>query len=196
MKYSPILYQTDMIRAYQNDLKTMTRRVMRRQPDNRYHSPLILHDDVWAFQKPNQGVEPFIIRCPYGQVGDKLWVREAWQRRADGIIEYRARSKGFVALSGWRPSIHMFRKDSRFTQTLTGVRAERLQDISLEDCLAEGISRYWYGSAIVASDEDLIRRYMLLWDSINAKRGYSWESNPYVWCLSFLKYSEELKLSK
>jgi hypothetical protein len=87
-----------------------------------------------------------------------------------------------TALWQWKntacPSIHMPRWASRLILKITNVRAERLQDITAEDAFAEGISGGdWLG--------DPIGTFAQLWDSINAKRGYSWDSNPWVWAIEF-----------
>lgn len=147
----------------------------------------------------------FEAQCPYGAPGDRLWVREAlhferwyddeapsnvtaasriWYA-ADPIAE---RARGLFNRGRKRPSIHMPRWASRLTLEVTGVRVGRVQNISEEDCYAEGIS---------LSDkpyiEDLIGEYewhpssayRLLWDTINATRGYPWEANPWVWVVAF-----------
>ena len=76
VKEHPILFTTENVRAILDGRKTQTRRVMRPQPSDIYHSPLCIGDNAWGFKKPNQGTIPFLINCPYGQVGDRLWVRE------------------------------------------------------------------------------------------------------------------------
>lgn len=94
----------------------------------------------------------------------------------------------------WRPSIHMPRWASRITLHLTDVRVERVQDISTEDAKAEGCNPYMPGEGIIEPpthpDEhqyrpDYWRGFSVLWDSLNAKRGYGWDANPWVWSLTF-----------
>lgn len=80
----------------------------------------------------------------------------------------------------WRPSIHMPRWASRITLELTGVRVERLQDISHDDVLAEGIDRCNSSSRIMA-----LERFEKLWNGLNADRGCGWDANPWVWVLEF-----------
>lgn len=139
--------------------------------------------------------------------GDRLWVRETWgavwpdmeaASLKDSIIEYRANLKpGCTDYPGewpadeargnpdapkWRPSIHMPRWASRITLEVTGVRVERVQDITLEDMIAEGATPiqedcYFFDSYAIP--------FCKLWDSVNAKRGYSWEQNPWVWIVEF-----------
>ncbi len=92
-----------------------------------------------------------------------------------------------------RPSIHMPRWASRILLEITDVRVERLQDISEEDALAEGVKKwphkghfaYGYDGGYAPGYGSHSGAFCNLWDSINAKRGYSWESNPWVWVIEF-----------
>ena len=129
------------------------------------------------------------------QVGDKLWVRETFSTgarnqepfgiiyKADGTSLPNAIERGtYVAYAGWgkwKPSIFMPRWASRITQTITESRVERLQEISYEDAKAEGF--------ISISD------FAIGWDSLFAKRGYSWESNSWVWVISYPAYKGLVK---
>ena len=139
-----------------------------------------------------------LIKCPYGQVGDRLWVREThykygfWERFLGKWI-FHATTKevryfdnppdnvltGFQTTKGWykRPSIFMFRFDSRIDRDITEVRVERVQEISPPDISAEGYDPFGIPAGVFWFKE--------LWDSINAKRGYSWSDNPWVWVPSF-----------
>jgi len=89
----------------------------------------------------------------------------------------------------WRPSIHMPRVVSRLTQTLLEVRVERLQDITEDDCKAEGVDTLVEGGIVECGRRKTV--YRELWDHLNAKRGFPWDSNPYVWVLKYPKYSDE-----
>jgi hypothetical protein len=199
MSERPILFSSPMVRAILEGRKTQTRRIVR--PSRRVDK---LDDDC-----------P-LARCPYGVVGDRLWVRETWQSggrhagapavyyRADADLEYGPHG-------GWRPSIFMPRRLSRITLLLESVRVERLQAITTPDILAEGI-RYPVsvkgcppGKCVpllrVACDyppgqyreegdelthEALLRaHFAAAWDTLNAKRGFGWASNPWVWALTF-----------
>lgn len=128
-------------------------------------------------------------------VGRRLWVRETWSRakllsshelfyRADG--EHQAGRQ--LALSyheredRWRPSIHMPRWASRITLEITGVRVERLQEISEADAKAEGIT-VWEGDRLQRGDSAGRQDFAALWESINGSG--SWDLNPWVWCISF-----------
>jgi len=198
----PILFSGEMVRAILDGRKIQTRRVVNPQPPSaeavraksgsnydvfRRHKA----DRVWRVAGPVWAVRDLMARepgwtCPYGYAGDRLWVRETWQawtefddtRPCDlptiarTHINYPA--DGNVWDSRRRPSIHMPRWASRITLELTDVRVERVQEISEEDAKAEGVPE-------AAS----IGKFRVLWDEINAKRGYGWDANPYVWCLSF-----------
>ena len=148
--------------------------------------------------------------CPYGQPGDHLWVRETFgilqPTHADSIGQsidpfpvFRANGdeapawdEGPFEFSGWKPSIHMPRWASRITLEVISVRVERVQDISEEDAEAEGCETeripYLHNGQIVQMDIRSPRAvFSVLWDSINAKRGYSWDSNPWVWVVEFAR---------
>jgi hypothetical protein len=112
--------------------------------------------------------------CPYGVPGGNLWVRETF-RVANGLVIYRADHR-IVAKGIWKPSIFMERKHSRITLELTNVRVQRIQEISFMDAKAEGVECGRHG---------YVSNFVELWNSINAKRGYAWETNCYVWALSF-----------
>jgi len=143
---------------------------------------------------------------PRYEVGDRLWVRETWQyysKYQDKPIIYRADcgdiEPALQFREKWRPSIFMPRWASRITLEITGIRVERLQEITVEDAFAEGIMRNvdFYilsdnaPTRIELGDERItyspIKAFAHLWDSLNAKRGYPWESNPWVWAISFKK---------
>jgi len=150
---------------------------------------------------------------PYGQIGDRLWVREAWCEDFTGeTLYYKADGgespgpKGF-----WRPSIFMPRWASRITLEITGIRAERLQEISHEDAKAEGIIPM---TCCLPGAAHYFTPFKKLWDSLNAKRGYvgvkvqllryapgllfplnlyglRWATNPWVWVIEFKEAHDE-----
>jgi hypothetical protein len=158
---------------------------------------------------------------PYGQPGDHLWVRETWATSksldyvkpsslaAGAPIEYAANrcltmSGGMLPDRGkWRPSIFMPRWASRITLEVTGVRVERVQDISAVDAIAEGI-RIEKGSGMIEGEDcymmttnsgymrgpgGAIAAFRNLWDSINDARGFGWNVNPLVWVVEFRRVS-------
>jgi hypothetical protein len=129
------------------------------------------------------------FRCPFGAVGDQLWVRETFAGDYGCGFIYAADhpnsdirkgdlDDGEQTLRRWTPSIHMPRDASRITLEIVGVRVERLNDISEADAMAEGVTKGpldpWQSTA-----------FMRLWESINGPE--SWAANPWVWVLEFKK---------
>ena len=160
MKERPILFSGPMVRAILARKKTQTRRVVKAHK--------------WSDAK-HAGVD---FPCPYGADGDRLWVREKFCMAADGHVHYAATDQ---ALGPWKPSIHMPRWASRITLEITGVSVEQLQDISEGDAEAEGTTPYTAPAEMPAYKP----AFADLWDSINAKRGYGWDANCWVWVLTF-----------
>jgi hypothetical protein len=161
-----------MVRALLDGSKTQTRRVVKPQPD------------CIKAGKPytTAGLSSTPIACPFGQVGDQLWVRETFCDATDGLhgrVLYRA--TGDTACK-WKPSIFMPRAASRITLEITSVRVERLQNISEADALAEGVEPLSDPGAVFAPAKSA---YCDLWESINGKG--SWFSNPLVWVIEFTK---------
>lgn len=172
-KKRPILFNAEMVRAILSDLKTQTRRVIKPQP--------IYHPEWWEGTGFEWGKctwpicnfesvkEYFLARCPYGKIGDILWLRETWLQAEtmDGFTtHYRATEPEMAG--PWRPSIFMPRFRSRVTLEITDVRVERVQDISPKDCSAEGIKPdYFFGYGDMHGY--LKSAFSVLWDSINAK---------------------------
>jgi hypothetical protein len=168
MKERPILFSGEMVRAILDGRKTMTRRVIKPQPEDGLHDhdrfPLSIDSRLtgWWGVVYNTG-ESREWKCPYGQPGDRLWVRETWgigtrphpydgwidgiEYRADVEMELHPIPSGVEYDKyegvGWRPSIHMPRWASRITLEITAIRVERLQDITEADALREGIAIEW-----------------------------------------------------
>jgi hypothetical protein len=166
MKEHPILFSGPMVNAILTGRKTMTRRVVKPQPETRRftHNGRQYDEWIWPSMRGSGvtgSLDWFIERmpkyCPYGNIGDRLWVRETFaiDLGRNNEVVYQADGLEPVLTDRWRPSIFMPRKHSRITLDITGVRVERVQD------------------------------FRDMWDSINAKRGYSWDSNPWVWVVEF-----------
>lgn len=198
-----------MVRATLAGVKTQTRRACRDQSANEYKfvtdmktiptGPLYTG---WAKDCGQSFVLP--TKCPYGQAGDRLWVREAWCMPAgDRHVIYRADwSDADIAASKsmrryfsgitraypdshWRPSIHMPRKHCRLLLQVTAVRAERLQEISERDARAEGIDAVSLSDLPRQATWSRRQDFAQLWDSLNLKRGYGWGTKPWVWVIEF-----------
>lgn len=203
MKERPILFSGPMVKAILSGAKTQTRRIVKPQPERVDGTTTGWH---WDRRGNGKGVlfhEPYstlaLDYCPYGEVGDVLWVRETWRLILSGTkqgeADYRAddptaEGEGFIT---WKPSIFMPRKFSRLTLEITGVKVERLQDITEEDASAEGmgsVSCHDMGfvggfHAFRKQYGDMTRRtiFRVLWDHINGEG--AWDANPWVWCIAF-----------
>ena len=246
MQEHSILMTTEMVKAILEGRKTQTRRVIIPQPSCDCSSPNWQGQIIdWKGYK-HEGKQGWFcytcgsglrhideysahgIICPYGQVGDRLWVRErfglAWMSPpsaanchmgdADPLYPYKdkipkQREDNLDVCyyaddtepdgQGYWPSIFMPRWASRIDRDITGLRVERVQDISEEDAMAEGcqlIARTSQPFTLkptphyTAPERPFTYRdhFIGLWDFINEKRGYSFESNPLVWVPSWPKY--------
>ena len=202
MKERGIIFNSEMVRAILDGRKTQTRRVMKVQP--------VLNGNWWevygaAWGKDSKSVpavpcHSLANNCPYGQIGDRLWVRETFcivhddQFGEENWIDYRATPKysdkkpaGWDAepndpeALNWTPSIHMPRWASRITLEITNARVERLKNISDEDYRAEG---YPLDRELTGGSTDDFLWFRHLWDSVS-KPDCNYESNPWVWVIEF-----------
>jgi hypothetical protein len=236
MKHRPILFSTPMVQAIMGGNKTQTRRVVKPQPTG-----LPCGKCVSSTDKEDIGTYGFAdgeritasIKCPYGQIGDVLWVREAWRliswdfEDGSAFIDYKEgmpiwidldedgeewllnqvellEKKGCISAESmdedghyqvlkhfpWKPSIHMPKAAARIFLRITDIRVERLQDISEEDAIAEGIGNAENGRMgykdYLDSDSATFhakQSFESLWQSINGAE--SWDENPWVWVITF-----------
>jgi len=202
MTERPILFRPDMVRAILDGRKTQTRRLVKPQPidDGAVFGPreFLEKSGTWLYN----GQE---FQCPYGKPGDQLWVREPWccgvpaLPSGRGIIPYYGRladlshdlrDKPIVRYKAdwtgddppkWRQPIHMPRWACRLVLEITSVRVERLNEISEDDCYAEGLTRG------MADDRPNGMRlwYRELWEKLYGP--ISWAANPWVWIIEFQK---------
>ncbi len=152
-KERPILFSAPMVRAILDGRKTQTRRLVKLK-------------NGWARNGADIDVlvdQPSVAAdaCPYGRVGDRLWVREAFGI-VDSIPQYRAGGDGHPVITPlrWTPSIHMPRWASRIDLVITSVHVERLQSISEEDCLNEGIEHTVTGDHMEGDLMVMCKNYM------------------------------------
>lgn len=202
----PIIFSAPMVRAILEGRKTQTRRIVKPQPN-----PLMLKDGVELECRTmldgefrvnhalccSDGLPAYQYLCPYGQAGDRLWVRETWARDSeDGALFYRADlGQGGEAddwernrIEGapnyrWRPSMFMPRWASRILLEITDVRLERVKDITGMDAKCEGAP---VPDHAVANGTHLAWArgwFRLLWGEINGAD--SWDANPWVWVIEF-----------
>ena len=183
MSEKPIIFSGPMVRALLAGTKTQTRRLLVQPKRWRGQFDLLRTDvvgphEVWWWNGTHDRVGAS-QQCPYGKAGDTLWVKETWRPLGAGVWVYRSTAgtaNEAVHAGKWRPSIFMPRKIAQLLLRVTAVRVERLQEISVEDALAEGIEHRTMNDPRV--------EYRWLWDSINAKRA-PWGLNPWVWVITF-----------
>ena len=204
MKERPILFSGPMVRAILEGRKTQTRRIAKDRDGITVHpNGQVLARGGWLPE----------LCCPYGKPGDRLWVKETFQMHttlagirvtyregnADAWIEPPETWEGIPDDNHWRPSLFMPRWASRITLEIESVRVERLQEISEEDAIAEGIIAprcelcgYTFADARFQMDHRLCKApephsatlaYRELWESINGPG--SWDANPWVWVIQF-----------
>jgi len=234
------LFSAPMVKAILDGSKTQTRRILKKQPYISAANPPrfrdILPGDLFIapdYLPTDDKPESVIVECksvgiydcmgqiafakkysPYGQVGDRLWVREAfihepadycWEASVSIPVRpehtvYRADSdpQGEAKGIGWKPSIHMPRSLSRINLEIVSIRVERLNDISREDAAAEGAcylaeigfdGRFTEGlhkgCKVIQQDHYPEVNFANLWESINGAG--SWAANPWVWVITFRK---------
>lgn len=196
MKERPILFSTPMVRAILDGKKTQTRRVVKPQPiqigwfdHQKGFCAHVSTDDAGTTYHE-------MVKCPYGQPGDRLWVRETWAPTFHGedcIYAADPYVGPFPFTGKWRPSIHMPRWASRLTLEIVSVRVERLLKITLSDIWDEGRGMPPdIDDSIEARQREWVDGpawYRNLWDSINGKK-HPWESNPWVWVVEFREANE------
>lgn len=196
MKERPILFSGAMVRAILAGSKTQTRRVVKSFKSYVPAAAAVVDcvKDVDGLPSRVDMLGENSELCPYGEPGDRLWVKETWRvaRGKDKNLRF-----GWVADDAWsksfpekvpvkwclvhQPSIHMPRWASRITLEVVKVRVERLQDITEEDAKAEGCARFeddhgGYSARVMFCE---------LWESINGAG--SWDLNPWVWVVEFKK---------
>lgn len=191
MNEKPILFNAEMVNAIFSGRKTQTRRIMGNQPAGQdLETVHVRHNDDFNFQWYGNLGESSYFPCPLGKPGDQLWVREAF---ATGLctkstLAYRATHRpedleeGWFEKIKWTPSIHMPRWASRINLLITGVRVERLQDISEQDAMAEGCA-YGKGDGEIDLAVRPENHFPTLWESIYGAE--NWQANPWVWCITF-----------
>ncbi len=226
-KTRPILFSGAMVRALLEGRKTQTRRIIKPQPPIACDRSIVMpasaevaftHDTTMLVYPGNGDW----IRCPYGQPGERLWVREtfyhgdAWYPDRPGLewknchrgelctwVDYRATYKpdrGEERDFPWTPSIFMPRWASRITLEIESVRVDRLQEISGDDAITEGVAgrtafedsgKHYSipGAPSIVWEHDPVAVYAQLWESINGPG--SWALNPWVWVVTFKKIASE-----
>lgn len=200
MKERPIIFNAEMVRAILNGRKTQTRRALnwKRQP----YTEMGERDDgsLWPWAEDGERGGDIWFSCPFGEVGDRLWVRETFMDlTGTGIEATTGKFEGFAYRADtpagsygyevrkeyglkWTPSLHMPRKACRILLEITAVRVERLNDISHEDAKAEGCC-YGRGGGVPDFAVTPADHFPTLWASIYGVE--NWRANPWVWVIEF-----------
>jgi hypothetical protein len=160
MKERPILMSTPMVKAILAGIKTQTRRILKKESE--------------------------LVKCRYGEIGDRLFVKETWTGDEWCGFAYKADGTklpidcGEVVFRKWKPSIYMPKIASRILLEITGLRIERMNDITCNDAFAEGTPDI----RTPENGYDMRDCFRILWDSINGKK-HSWKENPLVYVIEF-----------
>ena len=217
----PILFNTPMTQAIDEDRKAATRRLVTPQPifrEGETGTPARLDDGSWCFKIDQyDNVYEFHLKPKY-EPGDILYVRETWcdptPDQSGWPILYKAAMPMHwdakdteigeeVTLKAedykWRPSIHMPKEAARIFLRVTAVRMERLKEITPEDAVAEGAVKkphyVWYGGEkCLVGHHRYIAAFVDIWNSTIKKEdlpAYGWDANPWVWVYEFEKISKE-----
>ena len=201
----PIIFTAESVRAILNGRKTQMRRALR-VPDHPAVADWVLDSEFRAAARPHSEnvARQYVTTFPYGRVpcrfgrpGDRLWVREAWcptfnstlfrASCADDLPSENTDDWDAPVDDRWRSPLHMPRGRSRLTLEVVRVRVERLHQISRADVLAEGIE-----PGLIEHYEKFFHKhdapglaFAHVWNPINAKRGYGWDTDPWVWVVEF-----------
>ena len=215
----PILFNTDMVRAILDGRKTVTRRVVKPQPNSKLaYACMGYKHGTWGYPDKNawkywddesykrtDGIAQEELEhrwTPPCHTGDILYVRETfftykgrYYYKADGNHEKLDELVG-ASFFKWRPSIHMPKEEARLFLRVTDVRVERLQDITEEQAKAEGAN--WKNGKNVGVVEKMrrsaIERFAEIWDATIKSADldtYGWAANPWVWAIEFKRISKE-----
>lgn len=195
MKERGMIFNGEMVRAILDGRKTQTRRPIKWKQTRFTEIGEREDGSKWPWSEDAEHACDFWHPCPFGAVGDRIWVRETWARynidQNSHDIAYRATTPEDWPEEGrWRPSIHMPRWASRILLEITNVRVERLNAISEEDARAEGIID---GGCLNCGEPepcgcanpepDATDAFAYLWQSIYGQE--NWNANPWVWVIEF-----------
>lgn len=216
MNESPILFKAPLVRAILAGRKTQTRRLVKPQPEPiPADVPRVRGDDGfwWSASLAKSMVQTREMPsfCPYGTRGERLWVKETWRPTCVSgagvhVVDYAAdgEKRTFhpeqigddwtmpkAAARGNVSPLFMPRWASRITLEVTSVRVERLNEISEEDAIAEGLEKSdviqawrWDAGTTFGGAESPRDAFRALWNAINGTR-CPWSSNPWIWAITF-----------
>lgn len=202
-KFRPILFSTPMVQSILKNVKNQTRRTkglenINKNPSIYKYNGVLANNSikhVFARLWKNNHVETIHIDCPYGQIGDVLWVRESFVKEGNSYL-HRASHTLFEEFIKWKPSIHMPKDGARIFLEITDIKAERLQDISNDDAINEGVEKVISIGTEGCMYKDYVNdipgvyyiakvSFHSLWNKINGIK--SWDANPWVWVIKLKK---------
>lgn len=210
-----MLFSTDMVRAILKGSKSQTRRLRNLERINENPDAWTftgIFDDHFVFQR--SWVEEVFIECPYGKPNDLMWVRESFLYAynvyfykadyKDGCsdVSYLLEDSKYSIPAIWKPSIHMPKRAARIWRKIVSTRVERLQSITEQDAVSEGIECDPTGLSLIQKNGENcevmlyknysnvgfkyispIESYQTLWEKINGPG--NWKFNPWVWVVEF-----------
>lgn len=175
MSERPIIFRAASVRAILRGRKTQTRRVIRRISANAHDRATFVKAAngcaFFADAIPDDPV-PLPVPAPF-KVEERLWVREPWRPVRNSIAYEADGERG----GPWRAPFYLPRWASRLTLEVKDVRVERLNELTTEDARAEGFRT-----------SDPVATFAGVWDELNGGRGHSWDSNPWVWVVTFTRH--------
>jgi hypothetical protein len=213
-----IVMTDESVRQIIKRLKTETRRVVTPQPPKRFPIPQLKAASgsdamICTWSETSPGDFPMwkhYTTCPY-KPGDHLLVREAWGIGSSGgylvdpCLNYRADRSGravdpkflsselvagrYIHRDGWRSARFMYKWAMRIRLEVREVYVERLQAIRAQSLVREGLARRKPQSA--SATRQLYTRWIDGWNGLNAKRGFGWDGNPWVYAVRFRLLSVE-----
>lgn len=211
IKERGIIFNGEMVRAILDGSKTQTRRVVKLQPESNQHGICIVTESgikseegkfFWSeFNATGHKSRSPLFSCPFGKVGDRLWIRETWSMsecfddckpsELSPILDINYLEDGFKGDGKARPSSQMPRWASRITLEITDIRVERLRAISESDAVKEGVPPAGdllpnYPDTYLTPKGDFATAkvaFQRLWELIYGQD--SWQSNPFVWVVEF-----------
>jgi hypothetical protein len=190
LKAKPILFKTDMVRAILEDRKTETRRIIK--PQYQHSNGEIwtsIKKNNWMHQGKIDNCESLLKVCPYGKTGEYLWVRETWCNDPHENVTYLYREQEkYPEYYKWKPSIYMPKSACRLIIKIEDLGIERIQDITEESAVNEGITLPNYAEEAIKDVKypDPSWIFKDLWIKINGQK--SWDINYWVWRIKFSKY--------
>ena len=206
MTIKPIIFSGPMVRAILDGRKTMTRRVITNEHIINNWDCAEDGTPIAYVDRHTGDIYPPTFPARY-QPGDILWVRETWQQLAPWTdngweLDWDKRQYYYAADGNpgiemtddngfqlecfrWRPSIYMPKDAARIFLRVTDVRAERVQEITHADALREGVNECPGYDSMNEECDCILIKFAELWESLNAKRGYGWKMNPWVWVYTF-----------